>query len=113
MIKGAPLHALLDFHFSFHEDQSQQTPIEVDLEELPSSIKSSSSQFQLSKFVHALNAVTEVEDVGNLQKARYFLLLLDETNDISCAKNLMIYWILIEKNSIKIYEIVSFTRMRC
>ena len=101
MNKGAPLHALLNFHFSFHEDQ---TPIEVDLEEqssLSTCTAASGSQFQLSKthrstystweFVYALNAVTEAEDVENLQKARYFSLLLDESNDITCAKNLMIY----------------------
>ena len=47
MNKGAPLHALFDFHLSFHEDQYQQTPIEVDLEEQSSlSIAASSSQFQ-------------------------------------------------------------------
>ena len=38
--------------------------------------------------MHALNAVTEAQDVG---KARYFSLLLDESDDITCAKNLMIY----------------------
>ena len=104
MNKGAPLHALFDFHLSFHKDQYQQTPIEVDLgleEQSSLSIATSSSQFQLSRshrstystweFVHALNAVTEAQDVGNLQKARYFSLLLDESNDITCAKNLMIY----------------------
>ena len=104
MNKGAPLHALFDFHLSFHKDQYQQTPIKVDLEleeQSSLSIATSSSQFQLSRshrstystweFVHALNAVTEAQDVGNLQKARYFSLLLDESNDITCAKNLMIY----------------------
>ena len=102
--KGSPLHALFDFHLSFHKDQYQQTPIEVDPvpeERLSPCIASSSSQFQLSKshrstystweFVHALNTVTEAQDVGNLQKARYFSLLLDKSNDITCVKNLMIY----------------------
>ena len=104
MNKGSPLHALFDFHLSFHKDQYQQTPIEVDPvpeERLSPSVASSSSQFQLSKshrstystweFVHALNTVTEAQDVGNLQKARYFSLLLDESTEITCAKNLMIY----------------------
>ena len=94
MNKGAPLHGLIDFHFSFQED----LPIEIDLDEHPTV---SGSQNKLSKthrssystweFVHALNAVTEAEDVGNLQKARCFSLLLDKSNDITCAKNLLIY----------------------
>ena len=104
MNKGSPLHALIYFHLSFHEDQHQQTPIEADPvpeERSSPSITSSSSQFKLSKshqstystweFVHAFNTVTEAQDVGNLQNARYFSLLLDESNDITCAKNLMIY----------------------
>ena len=53
--------------------------------------KTHRSTYSTWEFVHALNAVTESEDVAKLQKARYFSLLLDESNDISCAKNLMVY----------------------
>ena len=52
MNKGAPLHALFDFQLSFHKDQYQQTPIEVDLEleeQSSLSITTSRSQFQLSR----------------------------------------------------------------
>ena len=100
MNKGAPLHTLVDFHLSFNEDYPIR--IEDEMEDQSSiSTAASCSWGQLSKthrstystweFVHALNAVTEADDVGKLQKARYFSLLLDESNDITCAKNLMIY----------------------
>ena len=97
MNKGAPLHSLVDFHILFHD--KEPVIIEDDLEEV--SFLSTTANIWLSKthrstystweFVHALNAVTESEDVAKLQKARCFSLLLDESNDISCAKNLMVY----------------------
>jgi len=49
------------------------------------------STYSTWELVHALNAVTETGDVGDLQSTRYFSLLLDESNDIACGKNLLIY----------------------
>ncbi|XP_065892733.1 zinc finger protein 862-like [Dysidea avara] len=97
MNKGAPLHSLVDFHILFHD--KEPVIIEDDLEEVSSLSTTAStwlskthrSTYSTWEFVHALNAVTESEDVAKLQKARYFSLLLDESNDISCAKNLMVY----------------------
>jgi len=94
MNKGAPLHSLVDFHIVFHD--KKPVIIEDDLEEVSSLSTTTStwlskthrSTYSTWEFVHALNVVTESEDVAKLQKARYFSLLLDESNDISCAKNL-------------------------
>ena len=41
--------------------------------------------------MHALNGVVEADDMNKLKQARYFSLLLDESNDISNTKNLLIY----------------------
>jgi len=49
------------------------------------------STYSAWEFVNALNAVTETGDVGDLQNARYFSLLLDKSNDIACGKNLLIH----------------------
>ena len=102
MIKGAPLHSLVDFQFLFQEQQEDLVSIDVDVEEQPSTAadgelhnplsKTHRSTYSTWEFVHALNAVTETGDVGDLQNARYFSLLLDESNDIVCGKNLLIYY---------------------
>jgi len=86
LYKEAPLHALVDFHLSFQEEDQDDF---IDLEEQTSiSATASSSQGQLSKthqsiystwdLLYALNAVTEAGDVSNLEKTKYFSLLLDE-----------------------------------
>ena len=41
--------------------------------------------------MHALNSVVETDDIQSLKQARYFSLLLDESNDVSNAKNLLVY----------------------
>ena len=78
MNKGAPLHSLVDIHILFHD--VEPVIIEDDLEEVSSLSTTAStwlskthrSTYSTWEFVHALNAVTESEDVAKLQKARYF-----------------------------------------
>jgi len=63
--------------------------------------------------VHALKVVTESEDVAKLQKARYFSVLLDETNDISCAKNLMLYCQFLDReNNKKDFEFMKLLALK-
>jgi len=66
---------LIDFHFSFQED----LPIGIDLYKHPTVSgsqnklsKTHRSSYSTWKFVHALNAVTEAEDVGNYQQPGTF-----------------------------------------
>ena len=53
--------------------------------------KTHRSSYSIWEFVHALNGVVEADDMNKLKQARYFSLLLDESNDISNTKNLLIY----------------------
>ena len=98
MNKGAPTYSCW-FHLSFNEDYPIQIKDKMEDQSSLSTAASCSwgqlsnthqSTYSTWEFVHALNAVTKANDVGKLQKASYFLLLLDESNDITCAKNLMI-----------------------
>ena len=120
MNRGAPTHSCW-FHSSFNEDYPIQ--IEDKMEDQSSlSTAASCSWGQLSnthqstystwEFVHALNAVTKADDVGKLQKASYFSLLLNKSNYITYAKNFMVLlsvfgcW---QKNWSEVYEIGGFT----
>ena len=96
MNKGGPLHSFIDFQLLFHNDEQSDNE-----EPASSTTISSCRDLQLSKshqsnystweFIHALNAVVEITDTKKLQHAKYFSLLLDELNDISNVKNLLIY----------------------
>ena len=41
--------------------------------------------------MHALNAVVEENDIQLMRNAKFYSLLVDESNDISTTKNLLIY----------------------
>ena len=93
--KGDALHSLVDFQLAFYDDE------EMEIEQKSSSTVLLGRDCQLSKthrssygtweFVHALNAVVETDDIQSLQQACYFSLLVEESNDVSNAKNLLIY----------------------
>ena len=85
--KSTPLHSLLDFQLEFYCDESQHD------HERQRSFLSSTHRTKHStwEFVHALNSVVEDNDVMKLKQANFFSLLLDESNDISVTKNLMLY----------------------
>ena len=98
MNKGAALHSLIDFQVSFHNDeQSDNSDNEEsasgscrDLSSNPLS-KTHRSTYSTWEFIHALNAVVEATDISKLQNAKFFSLLLDESNDVSNVKNLLVY----------------------
>ena len=94
MNKGATLHSLTDFQLAFHADEQ----MEIEQESFTSLSnhdgqlsKTHRSSYSTWEFVHALNGVVEGDDMNKLKQARYFSLLLDESNDVSNTKNLLIY----------------------
>ena len=93
MNKGAALHSLTDFQLAFYADEQ----MEIEQESFTLSnrdgqlSKTHRSSYSIWEFVHALNGVVEADDMNKLKQARYFSLLLDESNDISNTKNLLIY----------------------
>ena len=44
--------------------------------------KTHRSSYGTWEFVHALNGVVEADDMNKLKQARYFSLLLDESNNV-------------------------------
>ena len=47
------------------------------------------STYSTWEFVHALNAVVEENDIQLMRNAKFYSLLVDESNDISTTKNLL------------------------
>lgn len=90
--KSEQLHHLTEFQLKFFSDDS---------EEKSRSCLSMSHRTKYStwEFVHAINSVVEHDDILKLRDARFFSLLLDESNDISVTKNLMVYTQFVNYNS--------------
>ena len=122
MNKGAVLHSLIDFQLSFHNDeQSDNSDNEEsasgscrDLSSNPLS-KTHCSTYSTWEFIHALNAVVEATDVSKLQNAKFFSLLLDESNDVSNVKNLLVYcqFLNTEKKKVEIRFIKLLALQEC
>ena len=101
MNKGAALHSLVDFQLSFYNDEQsdnsdKEEPACGSYHDLSSNYsntlsKTHRSTYSTWEFIHTLNAVVETTDIGKLQNAKFFSLLLDESNDISNVKNLLVY----------------------
>ena len=95
--KAAPLHSLVDYQLLFYGDDNPLPDEDVDVQLVSTSQVSSKlskthrSSYSTWEFVHSLNTVVKKEDVRQLNNARFFSLLLDESNDISITKNLMVY----------------------
>ena len=93
--KGAALHALVDFQLAFYDEENMEIEQESSSTVLPGCdcqlSKTHRSSYSTWEFVHALNAVVETDDIQSLKQERYFSLLVDESNDVSNAKNLLVY----------------------
>ena len=100
--KALPLHSLVDDQMEFYLNKPRSY-------ESRSSVASDNDEFSLTEFrspishthrssystwefVHSLNAVVEIDDIRSLRNARFYSLLVDESNDISTTKNLLIYF---------------------
>jgi hypothetical protein len=95
--KSDSLHCLVDFQLTalYHNTTDQR---EQQHDGLPSALpqrlclsKSHRTNYSSWEFVHALNSVVENTDISKLKAANFFSLLIDESNDISVTKNLMMY----------------------
>ena len=93
MNKSAALHSLVDFQLRLYSDDvDDDDAILVSQPYFPQFMsKSHRSSYSTWEFIHSLNAVIEDEDIRLLKSACFFSLLLDESNDISTTKFLMIY----------------------
>ena len=95
MNKGTALHSLVDFQLAFYDDNEMEIEQESSSTVLRSHdcqlLKTHRSSYSTWEFVHALNAVVETDDIQSLQQACYFSLLMDESNNVSNAKNLLLY----------------------
>ena len=98
--KASPLHSLIDDQMEFYQQGNCELRVSgaSDTDEYcvtgfrsPISI-SHRSGYSTWEFVHSLNAVVELDDIQSLRNARFYSLLVDESNDISTTKNLLIYF---------------------
>ena len=109
MNKGAPLYSLVDFQLSLYKEDSDDildsARDDVSIVSVSSSSHSFRSQSSVStmskthrssystwEFVYSLSAVVVEDDLMQLKQAKVFSLLLDESNDVSVTKNLMIFY---------------------
>ena len=100
--KALPLHSLVDdqMEFNLNKPRSYESRLSVasdtdefSLTEFRSPISHTHrSSYSTWEFVHSLNAVVEIDDIQSLRNARFYSLLVDESNDISTTKNLLIYF---------------------
>ena len=103
LLKASNLHSLVDDQMEFYNSKpvtSNSLSSTSDADELSESsltlFKSPISSTHRStystwEFVHALNAVVEENDIQLMRNAKFYSLLVDESNDISTTKNLLIY----------------------
>ena len=95
--KSDALHCLVEFQLRYISDESDGQRRSY----LSKSHRTNDSTWE---FVHALNSVVENNDISKLKEASFFSLLLDESNDISVTKNLMVYvqFVDVTSNSVEV-----------
>ena len=103
LLKASHLHSLVDDQIEFYSSKPAASsglsgtsdtdePCDSSLTFYKSPISSAHrSSYSTWEFVHALNAIVEENDIQSLRNARFYSLLVDESNDISTTKNLLIY----------------------
>ena len=116
--KASPLHSLIDDQMEFYQQENCKLRVSgaSDTDEycvtgFCSTISiSHCSGYSTWEFVHSLNAVVELDDIQSLSIARFYSLLVDESNDISTTKNLLIYFQFVRQVlhiGSKVHEVIS------
>jgi hypothetical protein len=113
LLKASHLHSLVDYQLEFYSSKPATSsglsgtsdtdePCESSLTLFKSPISSTHrSSYSTWEFVHALNAIVEENDIQSLRNARFYFILVDESND-STTKNLLIYCQFANTNSDKL-----------
>ena len=83
--KSTSLHSLVDYQLQFFGSDGEESDTSTHLS------ASHRSKHSTWEFVHALNRVVENSGLEKIRKAAFYSLLIDESNDISVTKNLMMY----------------------
>jgi hypothetical protein len=95
LVKASTLHSLIDEQVAFYfcTENEASIPSDDEMPEFRSPMSHSHrSGYSSWEFVHSLNAVVEQDDILSLRNVRIYSLLVDESNDISTVKNLLIYF---------------------
>ena len=130
LVKASPLHSLIDNQMEFYGSKPAASscesrlsgtsdtdePGELSQTKFKSPISPTHcSSYSTWEFVHSLNAVVEENDIQSLRNARFYSLLVDESNDLSITKNLLIYCQFVNTKSgkleVEIHESLTFEGM--
>ena len=112
--KASPLHLLVDDQIEFYDSKpaaesrlsstsDTDEPGELSRTKFKSPISPTHrSTFCTWEFVRSLNSVVEEDDIQSLRNTRFHSLLVDESNDVSTKKNLLIYFQFVNTKSRKL-----------